>query len=570
MKTKFYLITIVCIVISSFSNAQAPVLLKKLITSGGNSESRYFTPYKGKTIFSATGDSSMYKEEIWITDGTATGTTVLKIIDEHSTNPSYPSGYKLYKDRIYFSARYGYGSISGEKFALWATDGTTLGTVKVQDVVIKNNSEVKPSDFVLYEDKLYFQGLGYDKDPTSDELWVTDGSTAGTKMVKDINVGFRGSFPEYLTAYKDKLYFSADDGIHGNELWVSDGTDTGTKRFQEICPSSGLHSSPNFLTEFKGKLYFAATNSSVGCEMWMTDGTDTGTRLLKDIYKGTGSGIALSPKFIYNDKLYFSATDGINGFELWETDGTESGTSMVKDINALGSSNPYGFLEYKGKFYFQADDGIHGNELWLTDGTNAGTKIFKDLDTNLNEGSNPTSLIIYNNLLYFTASILHMDAPYQDDYRLWVTDGNPDSTHILAPPAANMRWSLCDVWLDLNPLSVCNGSLYFPAAFFDSVGNQPYIITTTPTNIENVKSVFNDFLIYPNPASDIVNIKLDSGIDEFKLLDLTGKELCHITYSNNTNADIQLDLTNYNRGLYIVEIRTGELTTRKKLLISRP
>ena len=60
------------------------------------------------------------------------------------------------------------------------------------------------------------------------ELWTTDGTSAGTKMVKDIDPGADGSAPEELHAFNGDIYFSADDGSHGRELWKSDGTAGGT------------------------------------------------------------------------------------------------------------------------------------------------------------------------------------------------------------------------------------------------------------------------------------------------------------------------------------------------------
>src|SRR5438477_1512576 len=51
------------------------------------------------------------------------------------------------------------------------------------------------------------------------ELWKTDGSVAGTALVKDINPGRDGSSLVYLTTLNGTMYFSADDGVHGSELW---------------------------------------------------------------------------------------------------------------------------------------------------------------------------------------------------------------------------------------------------------------------------------------------------------------------------------------------------------------
>ena len=64
-------------------------------------------------------------------------------------------------------------------------------------------------------------------------------SSADTKLVKDINPGSGGSNAAELTNFAGSLYFSADDGVHGDELWTSDGTDDGTTLASDINPGSG-------------------------------------------------------------------------------------------------------------------------------------------------------------------------------------------------------------------------------------------------------------------------------------------------------------------------------------------
>lgn len=137
-------------------------------------------------------------------------------------------------------------------------------------------------------------------------------------QVKDINSGSVGSTPEEITAYNNKLYFVADDGVNGAELWVSDGTNSGTS-------------------------------------------------MLKDINSGIGDSNPYGFT-VFNNLLYFGANDGVSGQELWVTNGTSAGTSLVTDINpGSGGSSPSNLKELDGKLYFQADDGMTGPELWVLD-----------------------------------------------------------------------------------------------------------------------------------------------------------------------------------------------------------
>jgi ELWxxDGT repeat protein len=52
------------------------------------------------------------------------------------------------------------------------------------------------------------------------ELWTSDGSAQGTRLVQDIAPGASWSSPMGLTAVGQNLYFSAYESSHGRELWV--------------------------------------------------------------------------------------------------------------------------------------------------------------------------------------------------------------------------------------------------------------------------------------------------------------------------------------------------------------
>src|SRR5262245_30345972 len=42
--------------------------------------------------------------------------------------------------------------------------------------------------------------------------------------------------PQELTVVGTKIFFTADDGVHGRELWISDGTNVGTTLVRDINP----------------------------------------------------------------------------------------------------------------------------------------------------------------------------------------------------------------------------------------------------------------------------------------------------------------------------------------------
>ncbi len=234
------------------------------------------------------------------------------------------------------------------------------------------------------------------------ELWRSDGTAAGTVLVKDINPGGGSSIPLELTDVGGTLYFRADDGTNGFELWRSDGTAAGTVLVKDINPAGG-GSSPLGLTDVGGTLYFSANDGTNGIELWRSDGTAAGTVLVKDINPG---GASSSPVELTDvgGTLYFRADDGTNGFELWRSDGSAAGTVLVKDINpAGGGSSPSFLTEVGGTLYFRADDGTNGIELWRSDGTAAGTVLVEDI----NPGgfhSSPDELTDVGGTLYFRAN----------------------------------------------------------------------------------------------------------------------------------------------------------------------
>ncbi len=100
------------------------------------------------------------------------------------------------------------------------------------------------------------------------ELWTSDGTTAGTKMVRDINPGPAGSIGSPLIVpIGERVAFVANDGVHGDELWLSDGTEQGTTMVGDIRPGPD-GSDPHAIANINGKLYFAANDGVHDAEPW--------------------------------------------------------------------------------------------------------------------------------------------------------------------------------------------------------------------------------------------------------------------------------------------------------------
>ena len=91
--------------------------------------------------------------------------------------------------------------------------------------------------------------------------------------------------PTDLVAVGSELFFAASDGVHGRELWKSNGTAAGTLMVKDIDPGpSGSY--PAHLTNVSGTLFFAANDGTHGTELWRSNGTAAGTLMVKDIHPG--------------------------------------------------------------------------------------------------------------------------------------------------------------------------------------------------------------------------------------------------------------------------------------------
>ncbi|NIP52546.1 MAG: hypothetical protein GWN61_15500, partial [candidate division Zixibacteria bacterium] len=243
------------------------------------------------------------------------------------------------------------------------------------------------------------------------ELWKTDGTVAGTVMVKNIWAGNSHSAPQSLTVVNNTLFFSANDGVNGRELWKSDGTVAGTVMVKDILPGI-IGSDPTDLTKVNNTLFFSASNGTSGYELWKSDGTEAGTVMVKDVYPG-GNGSYPQSMTDVNGVLYFYASVPPGALGLCKSDGTEAGTICIKSFptSPLGSP-PLTIAEANGEVFFTANIAESGQapeyELWKTDGTETGTFLVADLrepsatEEGVSYGSMEHGFIYVGNRVYFT------------------------------------------------------------------------------------------------------------------------------------------------------------------------
>ncbi|HYO54880.1 ELWxxDGT repeat protein [Archangium sp.] len=239
-------------------------------------------------------------------------------------------------------------------------------------------------------------------------------------MLKDILPGLSGYLPSDLTVVRGKIFFSAEDGVHGQELWMSDGTEAGTVMVKDLLAGSEGGDPAFFTLTADGTLFFIGDDR----ELWKTDGTEAGTVKLKSFPQGMAILHALG------NTLYFMAGDVKHGLELWRSDGTEAGTALIKDIHpGPGSSLPHAFTRVGDRLAFVAYDPQHGLEPWVTDGTTQGTVLLRDVLPGPAHGiqfdmTTGTQLfgLEERGLALFAAT------DGVQGLELWMTDGTPEGT----------------------------------------------------------------------------------------------------------------------------------------------
>lgn len=375
-----------------------------------------FVFFDGKFYFVGEDDNG---KELWVTDGTTDGTYMVKDI-EPGSNSSYIKNLTATSDYLIFSA---WSDLNGP-YTVWKSDGTTNGTIELAPISVND-------DYLSFEEVNNFVYFPAITPANGSELWRTDGITSNNVLISDIN-HTAGAYPSYPTAIDDNLYFVANNGVHGFEPYISNGTTYGTRLSKDINPGefgsvTNLESNNPGFTKSGQYVFFSAYTNELGRELYRTDGTSANTALVKDINPGTESSLSIQPEFIdYNNHLYFFATTPEFGTALWKSDGTEEGTIMVKDLSPAlqgGFLVAHNFFILNGYLYFGANDGTD-DSIWKTDGTSQGTVkvITQQLANHVNS---PRLIAVANGKLFF---LNRMTGGDYNQFTLFATDGTQAGT----------------------------------------------------------------------------------------------------------------------------------------------
>jgi large repetitive protein len=325
------------------------------------------------------GECSFVDTEPWISDGTPAHTRQILEL-----NPFDGSGGGSQCDELPLPSDPGPGvSLGGavlfaaddvvHGMELFVTDGTAAGTRLVADInpaTMPNDvtEPPKPARIGVGSNPIDFVCLGSgacfvaDDGTTGRQLWFSNGKRRGTYRVAAPGQPPYDSAPHDLVVFQGALYFIAGHG-GGEALFRSDATGAGTALVDDLVLGGG----PCFahaLTVTDGSLFFVAFNETTGSELWVSRGTPGSSHLVVDLRPGL-LGSAPQNLAAVGGVLVFAADDGVSGFEPWRSDGTAAGTFRLGDIAAgPAASSPGPFSVVGQQLLFGADDGIHGRELW--------------------------------------------------------------------------------------------------------------------------------------------------------------------------------------------------------------
>lgn len=469
-----------------------------------------FVEAAGTTFFFAQHGS--LGRELWKTDGTTEGTVVVKDINAGGGSSDNGGAIVSFNDRAYFPAS------DGVRTRLWVSDGTPSGTMAVnlaenvfdptdltavgprlyftardegnnwglysvttaqpaQQVVLASFGANPPSGLEPFNGNLYFQGwsalAGW-------ELWTSNGTPEGTRILHNVNPNAGDSSPRDLTPFGGFLYFVATNNNEGTELYRTTGVVGSLEQLVSRTGITGINANaassfPSGLTVFNSRLYFAADGGAGegGGELWRTTGDGVTAERVANLNSGAANSFP-SELTVFDGALFFSATndpagnrklfrtsgglddvqvvqigpetnvnpfptnfavagnrllfDAFGGFddELWSvTSASATAAVLVKDIHPTAGSFPTAITPIRGgsMAYFRADDGTHGAELWLTDGTTDGTRLVRDTSDDQASGGS-SRMVVFGGQVFFVAS----DNKAGANEELWRTDGTPAGT----------------------------------------------------------------------------------------------------------------------------------------------
>lgn len=504
---------------------------------------------------------------------------------------THNASFKEINGKVYYIF---YQTPSNKK-GLYVSDGTEAGTYKITPDDVEVVSEILTTG----GNNVYF----FAKDSNGIEPWVYNSDTQSAYMIKEIIPSSvsnsQAEYAKFFSADENKAYFYCTDGVNGFEIWVTDGTEAGTYMVKDITPGSTSTSiyteAPIFGNNLRdGKFYFFCFTQAAGYEPWVSDGTEAGTFMLADISPGAGSSAVsytYNQFYNYNGAMYFFASQfNSYKYDLYKTDGTQAGTELVSNIFDTNHS-VLNLFEKDGLLYIITTNNLP--KLWSTDGTQSGTQLVTTFPDNFNFNTIDFQPVVVGGTIYLRlkgndvgielykldssytpvlvkdifvgtsnglSTIEYEDAKVLQAYdnkiwfmartsstettQFWVSDGTEAGTQNLTLSLGGSAGNMDDynlfassfgVFCIYVKMGVSGSELYFYSN--GSMSNNDF------TKISEIK-------LFPNPTSSVLNFS--EILNNIEIYSLDGKRV--LTQNSVENVDV----SEFSNGIYLIKARTEE------------
>lgn len=269
--------------------------------------------------------------------------------------------------------------VHGNATHLYTTNGTQAGTVEFLDMAAALTIPANGvfSDFAILGSEMYFSAVGAD----GQELWKTNGTAAGTMLVRDINPGTADSSPAGFEIMGGFVYFAATNAASGRELWRTNGLAAGTTLVADVTAGTGS-SSPIRLQAFDNHVFFGTGDR---LSTWRTDGTSANTTQV--VLSDWGASlrnlaeIGTFPVGVVNGRLIIKREmqSGVT-IDLLSYSSAAAIPELIHSVSG-GSISVYFMDQFAvagNQMYFREIPYYHGDkgwtgDLWVTNGTSAAT-----------------------------------------------------------------------------------------------------------------------------------------------------------------------------------------------------
>lgn len=389
--------------------------------------------------------------------------SIVKTVTGTSTEPS-SKNQNIWQNNEWHGLFFYQGK--GTPAKLCVTDGSNAGTIFLKDLgTAETITHILPAQDFVYV--IASRIVSISPFTIEFQIWKSDGTSAGTSLIYTTPTAPFTSSPSFSSDRDDMrnfsiagntLFFKGYSAAEGNELWLCDGTTAGTKLVKDIKSGTG-HSTPLAFCKIGNEVFFTAMAVGLERKLWKTDGTESGT---VQVPVPEPFFILDNAVGLVNNKMIFYAHNTVDGYEPYVSDGTAAGTFMLKNIHPSGNSwlsqSQNAHLRFNNSFcFFIAYNGT-ANALWRTDGTAAGTIQLTDDALNISSGVSGGSYTDINNDNLWMIQYNSIGSGNAE--KLIRSDGSIANTQLLV---SNLSYA--------QHLKIYNGSLWMASRDIGSAAN---------------------------------------------------------------------------------------------------